>query len=635
MGDIRVLSQNLVNMIAAGEVIERPASVVKELMENSLDADASRIDVSLEDGGKRLIQVTDDGRGMGKQDLSLAFAPHATSKISSSEDLYGIATLGFRGEALSSVASVSRAKARTRRRQDEGGWEISVSGGETGPVKPTPASPGATITIRDLFFNTPARRKFMRTTNTEFGHCSEAFARLAIAHPGIGFSLTHNGRTVNNLPAADTTRRRVADLYGNDLGEELIAFSRRSGGMEVAGLIGRPSSARASAKWQYVFLNGRYIRDRMLSHALREAYRGLIDPQRWPVAFIFIEMAADEVDVNVHPTKTEVRFENGQKVHGELLAALKEALNKASLTPNVAIHEPPAGPSEQTEAPAGPPRTGGTYASDQLQTTEEPAATPRQDSLKEALADFLKSAPPRQPRLDYSHGTPARKPAADVKRQRPSPYTPTLEQRESTTPAEEAEAETAPAIMQIHDSFIVAPTEEGLIIIDQHALHERLIYNDLHKRLADENSQGLAAQHLLIPVRLGITPQQAAAADAGGDLLEQLGIELSSFGPGTMAVQSFPTILTSRAVNPSEFVSDLLDKLAQNQATSRENILEEIIEMMACKAAVKAGQKLSREEMQELLERYPEAQKGSSCPHGRPTMLKLTLEDLRKQFKRT
>ncbi len=629
MANIRVLSQNLVNMIAAGEVIERPASVVKELMENSLDAAASRIDVSLEDGGRRMVRVTDDGRGMSGEDLSLAFAPHATSKISSADDLYGIATLGFRGEALASVASVSRVRGRTGTRGAPGGWEISAAGGKIEPVKPAPASAGTTITIRDLFFNTPARRKFMRTANTEFAHCSEVFARLAMAHPQVAFTLTHNDRKVHNLPVANTTRRRVADLYGNELGEQLIAFRRASGGMQVAGLIGRPDSAKASSKWQYFFLNARYVRDRMLSHALREAYRGLIDPQRWPVAFIFIEIEPREVDVNVHPTKTEVRFENGQKVHGELLSALREALNKASLTPNVSIQDHPAeraGPSDAT------------YVSDEpTDDVREPQASPRPGSvgIRQALADFLKSVPPHQPRLDFARGRPSDQADAAHFVHRPGKTHAPAQGPQVRAPKEQYEPLEGGEIMQIHNSYIVAASEEGLLIIDQHALHERLIYNDLQRRLADEQSKGLPGQHLLIPVRIEASPGQIAAAQSGRQLLDKLGIEVRSFGPNALAVQRFPVMLAERGIEPGEFVSDLLDIISQEQSTSRENILEDIIEMMACKAAVKAGQRLTREEMRELLDRCPEAQKGSSCPHGRPTVLKLTLDDLRKQFKRT
>ncbi|MCD6303671.1 MAG: DNA mismatch repair endonuclease MutL, partial [Planctomycetes bacterium] len=282
MSNIHVLAAHLVNKIAAGEVIERPASVVKELVENALDAGAGRIDIVIEDGGKRLIQVADDGCGIGPDDLALAFKPHATSKITAEDDLFRIETMGFRGEALASIASVSHARIRSRRADLDAGGEVEASGPRVGQVKPAAAPPGTTVTVADLFFNTPARRKFMRTAGTELAHVVEQVTRLALPHPRVAFSLSHNGRQVKNLPAVESTAQRAADLFGNELADALIPIVRRSGPVEVAGLIAPPAAARSSAKWQYFFLNGRYIRDRLLAHAVREAYRGRIDPNRWP-----------------------------------------------------------------------------------------------------------------------------------------------------------------------------------------------------------------------------------------------------------------------------------------------------------------------------------------------------------------
>ncbi|HUU59521.1 MAG TPA: DNA mismatch repair endonuclease MutL, partial [Phycisphaerae bacterium] len=343
MPDIRILPTYLVNKIAAGEVVERPASVLKELVENALDAGASRIEIAVADGGKKLLSVSDDGAGMSADDMALAFRPHATSKIAAEADLFAIETLGFRGEALASIASISHAQIRTRRRggpgepADESGYEVAASGDTVGEVRPCPAAPGTTVTVRDLFFNTPARRKFMRTTNTEFGHVTEQLARLAIPHPQVAFTLSHNGREVQNFPPVESTAARVADLFGADLAQTLLPLRPRRGDVSVDGLIAPPSAGRASAKWQYLFLNGRYIRDRMLAHALREAYRGVIDPNRYPVAFLFVAADPAAVDVNVHPTKIEVRFRDSNRVHGELLATLRETLNRASLTPGASL----------------------------------------------------------------------------------------------------------------------------------------------------------------------------------------------------------------------------------------------------------------------------------------------------------
>jgi len=621
---IRVLPRQLVNKIAAGEVIERPASVVKELIENSLDAGAGRIDVAVEDGGRKLIAVSDDGSGMSAEDLDLAFAPHATSKLSGEDDLLAINTMGFRGEALASVASVSHAHIRTRLTCEDGGHEVSAAGDVIEPVRPCAAAPGTTVTIRDLFFNTPARRKFLRTANTEMGHITEHLSRLALAHRQVAFTLSHNGREMLNLPATETTRRRVADLFGGDLAECLLPLSARRGKVHVAGLIAPPSAARGSGRWQYFFINGRYVRDRLLAHALREAYRGLIDPSRYPVAFIFLRVDPGEVDVNVHPTKIEVRFRESQLVHGELLAALKETLNKANLTPGASL--------EAAQFAAGTP------------AGDDPADRRRQ-SLREALADFFKSTPPVQPRFNFSER--GRPPTPYGPQATGEPSSPPITRQDAYEPVRPgasgesarhvpARVETARVeAVQIHNSYIVAACEDGLVIVDQHALHERLIYNELKGRLADANSPTLSGQRLLIPETLRVTAEEAAALERHAELLRRLGIEVASFGPATVAVQQFPTLLAERGVAAGEFLRDVLDTLGEDETADSERLLEEVLEMMACKAAVKAGDPLTPAEMESLLARGEAAQKGAACPHGRPTTLKLTLKDLQKQFKRT
>jgi len=646
---ISVLPIHLVNKIAAGEVVERPASVVKELVENALDSGATRIDVVIEDGGKRLIAVTDNGSGMAREDLGLAFTPHATSKLAGQDDLFNIATLGFRGEALASVASISHAHIRTRRANDDSGYEISASGQDAGEVRPCASAPGTTVTVRDLFFNTPARRKFMRKANTEFGHIAEQLARLALPHPRVAFTMTHNGRETHNLPAADATRQRVCDLFTPDLGQALLHVApRENTQVSIAGLIAPPAAARASAKWQYLFLNGRYIRDRSLAHALREAYRGLIAPNRCPVAFVFIDIDPAEVDVNVHPTKIEVRFLETQRVHGTLLAALKETLNKANLAPAASFDPVPA------EAPDA-----------------EAAADEKRDSLRQALADFFKSAPPPQPRFSFPeplNPAPPRTPALDPpappmplhSASTPTSATPPASPacgfaHNDSAPATSSPAHTqashtgadsapqypapshaapppAPTAVQIHNAYIVTASEDGLVIIDQHALHERLIYNDLRRRLAEG---ALAGQGMLIPETLTVTPGEADILAERADLLGRLGIETSPFGPNTVAIQRFPSLLAGRGVAAADFIRELLDKLADDETTDSERLLADVLDMMACKAAVKAGDPLSQAEIEALLARREEADKASACPHGRPTTLKLTLADLEKQFHRT
>ena len=623
---INILPIHLVNKIAAGEVVERPASVVKELVENALDSGATRIDLAIEDGGTRLIAVTDNGDGMDDADAALAFAPHATSKLAGEDDLFRITTMGFRGEALASIASISHAHIRTRQRDRDGGCEIAASGQDVGAVRPCAGAPGTTVTVRDLFFNTPARRKFMRKANTEFGHIAEQLARLALPHPHVAFTMTHDGRETHNLPATDSTRQRISDLFTPDLAEALLTVNPRGGDeLSVAGLIAPPAAARASTKWQYLFLNGRYIRNPSLAHAVREAYRGLIAPNRCPVAFIFIDIHASEVDVNVHPTKIEVRFLQTQLVHGTLLAALKDTLNRADLAPAASFDPVPASaPDDQAEA------------------------SEKRDSLRQALADFFKSTPPSQPRFSFPEptgsathgptrtGTHHQATAPPIPLQSHSTSPPAVDRVELPLPeapgAGRPTAAPAPAAVQIHNAYIVAACEDGLVIIDQHALHERLIYNDLRRRLAEG---ALAGQGMLIPETLTVTPREADILTMHAEMLRHLGIETTPFGPDAIAVQRFPSLLAGRGVPAGDFIRELLDKLDDDETTDPERILGDVLDMLACKAAVKAGDPLGPEEIASLLARREEADKASSCPHGRPTTLKLTLADLEKQFHRT
>lgn len=651
---IRVLPVHLVNKIAAGEVIERPASVVKELVENALDAGATRIDVAIEDGGRKLIAVSDDGGGMGAEDLALALVPHATSKIAQEDDLFRIATMGFRGEALASIASISHAHIRTRRRDDASGsgYEIDASGEDVGGVKPCPAAPGTTVTIRDLFFNTPARRKFLRTVNTEMGAVSEQLTRLALPHPQAAFRLTHNGRETLKLAPSGTTLQRVSDLFGPELAETLMPVVARQGSC-VAGLICKPSAGRSTTQWQYLFLNGRFIRDRSLAHAVKEAYRGLMDPNRQPVAMLFLTIDPAEVDVNVHPTKIEVRFRDGHAIYSAVLGALRDTLNRANLSPGMTLgHAPQDRPvQEEQRRTASHDDTPGAATTPDADKGQEALAavapgTPmdasvldpsldiaqddqRRQSLKQALADFFRSAPPPQPRLSFPESTPhARKPSPPEETDRPMP----------TDCAPGAQAQRAPSptaaapAMQVHNLYIVAPCPEGLLIIDQHALHERLMYNDLKRRLA---GGALTGQRMLIPPVVHVTPAGAHALAARADLLARLGIEVAPFGPSSVAVQQFPSMLADRGLSPQEFVHEIVDTLMENESAQAENLLDELLSVLACKAAVKAGDPLSPQEVDSLLARRLEADKSSSCPHGRPTTLTISFKELEKQFKRT
>jgi DNA mismatch repair protein MutL len=461
----------------------------------------------------------------------------------------------------------------------------------------------------------------MRTANTEFGHVADQLARLALPHPQVAFTLTRDGRQVHNLPPVQTTAARVADLFGAELADSLLPLSARRGAVGVAGLIGPPSAARASAKWQYTFLNGRYVRDRLLAHALREAYRGLIEPARAPVAFLFIEVSPADVDVNVHPTKIEVRFRDGGRVHGELLAALRETLNRASLTPPAAVDA-----AATDQAPAG-----------------DDAAEQRRQSLRQALADFFKSAPPTQPRLSFPEAPRRREaPTGEARAEPRTGPGPPAAPGTLQTPAEPAApappapeaVQTPPAgrTLQVHNSYILTADADGLLIIDQHALHERILYNELSRRLA---GGPLTAQRLLIPETVQVTAAEVETLRDHADLLDRLGLEVAPFGPGAVAVQQFPALLAARGVPAGEFVRDLVDRLGEEQTAEPERVLDDLLALMACKAAVKAGQALSAEEIDRLLAARQAADKASACPHGRPTTIKLTLKDLQRQFHRT
>jgi DNA mismatch repair protein MutL len=647
---IHRLPVHLVNKIAAGEVIERPASVVKELVENAVDAGATRIDVDVEEGGRKLIRVTDNGKGMDRGDAELAFAPHATSKLAGEDDLFNIATMGFRGEALASIASIAHARIRTRPANADSGWEIVAEGETINDPVPAASPPGTTVEIRDLFFNTPARRKFMRTTNTEFGHVTEQIARLALPHPDVAFTLRHNERETLNLPATDATRDRIADLFTPDLAEALLPLAQRTGPIGIAGYIGKPNAARSSTKWQYVFLNGRYIRDRLLAHALREAYRGLLAPGKSAPVFIFIEIDPGDVDVNVHPTKIEVRFRDSNRVYGELMAALKETLNHSNLNPTV---------------DAGQAR----------QLPDDTAGRDRAASLKQAMADFFKKAPPSQPSLSFPEGTrpqhdnrpsAPRPPAGPLSAPtsgnrvpgRPAPpsigaadadvlprdaATQDQDAPPPQTPQTDASATLSAAtprpLMQIASTYIVAETDDGLMIVDQHALHERILYNSFKRRLA---GGGLSTQRMLIPESFNVTASEAALLEDNTELLGGLGIVVEPFGKSSFAVQQYPTILAERGVQMGAFLRELLDQLAEDQAdgatspeSTGERMLEAVLAMMACKAAIKAGDPLDPAEMAELLDAAAGIDKASACPHGRPTTLRMSVRDLEKQFHRT
>jgi DNA mismatch repair protein MutL len=630
MPPIRQLDPSLVNKIAAGEVIERPASVVKEMLENALDAGATRIDIALEEGGTGLIRVSDNGRGIPGEELPLAVAPHATSKIATADDLFRISSLGFRGEALASIAAVSRFRIASRTAEQLEAYELTP---EDGPSRPRAcAGPvGTTVEARNLFYNVPARRKFLRQAPTELANVTEQLARLALGHPGVAFTLSHNGRPMRQLPPTGGRRARIGDFYGAELAACLLELDRQERGVRIEALIAPPAESRTSSKWQYLFLNGRYIIDRRIGFAIREAFRGLVEHDRYPVVFLFLTAPADAFDVNVHPTKIEVRWRDSGLVQSQVLAALRETLLGHDLTPPLTLQRQGAG-------------IGGRFAAQQ-----DPS---REGRTRQALADFLRSINPTQARLDF--GGPRATPAGPPPLIGPPANAGPGAERGPAVPAAGSGAEVAglgapesaaahragspPAgeavaggLLQVHNTYIVAQTTEGMVIIDQHALHERILYERFRERLL---AGPLESQRLLIPATVEVSPSQAQAAEDHREMLGRLGIECSSFGRSALAVQSFPAMLPG--VDVESFVRDLLDQLAEaGSATSEETLIHSALDMMACRAAVKAGDPLSLEEMQALLAERMVTDRSSNCPHGRPTTLELTRQDLERQFKRT
>jgi len=594
MGQIAVLDQNMVNMIAAGEVIERPASVVKELMENSIDAGATKITVSIEDGGRRLISVADNGHGMDGEDLEHAFESHTTSKIKTSKDLRGISTLGFRGEALASIASVAQIRAVSKTKDSPGANCIEIDCGDKGSVSPCSADYGTTIQVRDIFYKLPARRKFLKTANTEMGHITEHFTRIALGSHFAGskqvldMTLIHNGRELYQLSGKQDARQRIAELFSPEISENLIATESNEKGLHIFALLGRPDISRTNNKFQYVFLNGRFIRDKFISHAIKEAYRGSLEPNRFPVVFLFIQIPYEDYDVNVHPTKIEVRFYNTNLLHSQVLGCLREKLLGTKL---------------ETEA--------------RFPAAMDSARLNRGQKIADAMAEFFKKHRPIQTQQQLSSAS---------KEHFAAPRFSTGQIIES-----QAGPQLQREFLQIHDSFIVAEADDGFIIIDQHALHERIIYEDLSRRI---RTGKLESQKLLIPESFQLTDAQIDALKANAELIGRLGIELAPFGPKTYAIHAFPTILAK--AEPLDFAHDLIDLLTDKSAgLDAERLLDEVLNMAACKAAIKAGQKLSDSEIEQLLAEREKTECSSHCPHGRPTTIKFSAVELEKQFKRT
>ena len=596
MGVIHVLPEHVANKIAAGEVIERPASIVKELIENSLDAGAVSIEISIKNGGKSLIRVSDNGSGMSEEDAKLAFVRHATSKISNADDLERIGSFGFRGEALPSIAAVSRTRLVTCVEGDIAGTEISMEGGKLDYVKGSASRKGTLLEVRDLFFNTPARRKFHKTDTTEMGHIVDTVSNIALSRLDVHFALESSGRKILDLWPTEDLAVRAAALYGEDTAKHLLSFSGQTEGIKVRGLIGKPYVARANRTGQVLFVNQRLVRSTSIAYALQDGYHGLLMQGQFPLSVLFLDLDLTRVDVNVHPTKQEVRISNEPEVKSFLKKTVTERLSRE---PDLAPHLNRVGPSPFA------PQAG--YSRAASVDTGSHFRYPEQTTMP--LEQKIHVAEPSESILlnaAYSAAQPALAQAAD-------------------------KFKITRILGQIHQTFIVAETEEGLLVIDQHAAHERVMFETLLKNFRESKpeSQGLLMQEVL-----EIHPRQKEILENSLPFLARLGFELEEFGVNAFVIRAYPSIFKDE--NPVQALKGFIEEKEEGKLqTDLEHREEEIAALIACKRkSVKAYDPLSPAALQALLERLARCDNPFNCPHGRPSFMKLTFADLEKQFKR-
>lgn len=597
---IQILPENLANQIAAGEVVERPASVVKELVENSLDASASEIFVEIEKGGKAMIRVTDNGYGMKKDDAFLCLERHATSKVVNAEDLFALHTMGFRGEALPAIASVTRLRLTTRSVDDEAGWQIYAEGGTIRQADAVGVAPGTTVEVRNLFFNTPGRRKFLRKEETEFGHIADVVSRLALSRPDIHFRLSHNGRNILEAYRHNRLEERAAALLGRTVASDLLAVDADSGSGEMlVGLLGAPGISRSTTSQVYTYINGRFVRDRVVQHAILEAYRSLLEKRRYPIAILFIDMPPEAVDVNVHPTKHEVRFRNQQQVHDFIVSALRERLQQVSFEPSRVANtfQPPAYDNSPSVVVA-PPTT--------------PAQREYRERVQESLTAFNEKVAG----------------AATIT------ATSTVKGEINGWSSGSADAQVLPEgwrlIGQYLNSYLLCQADDELVLIDQHAAHERIGFERLRKQLS---SNGIESQTLLFPVVLELEHREAAILSEHLDDFSRFGFEVEAFGGRSFTVKSVPALVAD--FDAERLVRDLAAELNEIGRTGQlDNEIERVLAVIACHSMVRANQALSLSEMQQLLKDLAEIDFGSCCPHGRPIMHRLPKREIEKLFHR-
>ena len=612
MSRIQLLSPRLANQIAAGEVVERPASVIKELLENSLDAGASRIDIDVEQGGVKLLRVRDDGRGIVSDDLPLALSRHATSKIRDLDDLERVATLGFRGEALASVSSVSRLTLTSCAQGEEQAWQVETEGREMSPnVQPAAHPRGTTVEVRDLFFNTPARRKFLRTEKTEFGHLEEVVKRVALSRFDVAFNLRHNGRSVLCLRPARTeqeARRRVDSVCGPAFVEQSLTIDAERSGLRLWGWVGLPTFSRSQADLQYFFVNGRMIKDKLVAHAVRQAYRDVLFNGRHPTFVLFLELDPSVVDVNVHPTKHEVRFRDGRMVHDFLFSTLYRALAEQRPGERVDDQQPVASPEIQPAA-----ASIGVFSGQASMPLAEPQGSwVAGPDMARPLSQALAGATQRYADL-YGTG-------------RGSGAAPQL------MPAEQ-EGEVPPlgyAVAQLHGVYILAENAQGLVVVDMHAAHERITYERLKLAMDQE---GLRSQPLLVPESVALSQREVDCAEEHASWFAHLGFALQRMGPESLAIREVPALL--RQADAVQLVRDVLTDLIEYGTSDRiQAHLNELLATMACHGSVRANRRLTLAEMNGLLRDMEQTERSGQCNHGRPTWTQMSMAELDKLFLR-
>lgn len=605
MSRIKILPEILSNKIAAGEVVERPASVVKELLENALDAESDRIIIEIENGGRRLIRVADNGTGMARDDALLSLERYATSKLWHDRDLFAIRTLGFRGEALPSIASVSRFQMVTCARGAQTGTEIVVHGGTFKRVADTGAPEGTMVTVGQLFFNTPARRKFLKQTTTEIGHIVDTVSSAALGRPAVLFQLIHNGRPLKSWAPAVDPLERIVDVLGRDCHRHMHPLAGADPAVKLRGWIASPRLYRRTSRGIYIYVNGRFVRDRLIQHALFQGYAGRLMKGQFPLAVLYVDLAPETVDVNVHPTKHEVRFQASKAVHAAVAAAVSETLRKKerpSWAPSASVPRPVSAPRNRVMETVKPfERFTGQTGPAQADTAATSKRLPRRGAQSAVVLELPGKGPPRRP-----------------------------DDETQNTLWPDASHPQLRLIGQLADTYILCEAAGELVAIDQHAAHERVVYEQLQRQAA---ASAVAAQRLLMPETLELGYREAALLEKMRARFEVLGVEIEPFGGHTFVIKSVPALIAHRDI--TRLVGELLEKtVALGGVPDLEKHLNAYLAVMACHGVVRARQRMTPVEMQALIDQLVACDTPSSCPHGRPTWIRWTFKSLEKSFRR-